>query len=270
MASLKTVLAHVVPLENPATRDLFAPFVSRFADSLRAHDPGCEYELQVIFNGGDIDAQTEAMKSFVDLPVKFDVAGRFVDFERVKFRSYTGAGCDVGSFLFAAKTQAENVFLVCCNTRVYAHRAGWLARLVKAREAFGPGLYATAVSREGGKLHACCRCFGIDSELLAEYPHEITHRDQGQFFETGDGSIFDWCFSQQIAWKLVLFDRQYDIAGVDICDRPETYEWCYKADNIYRRGDQSNMLVHDRHTDYYRDASPEEKSRLERMCFEGK
>lgn len=250
MASIKTVLTYVVPIETPEVETLFRPFVDRFVKSLKDYDPGAEYVLDVILNGGDADAQARAKESFVGLPAAF--------------YTYPEGGMDVGSFLFEAKIVPVPSFLVCCNTRVYAHRDVWLARLVEAREAYGPGLYATAVSREGGRLHACCRCFGIDSDILKQYPHEITSRDQGQFFESGDGCLLTWMQERETPYEKTPLLVHFD--GVCLFDA-DPHAYCWTAPDIYRRGDQSNCLVHDRHTDYYRDASPEEKARLSAMCF---
>lgn len=260
--AMKPIIVFPVPLENEVARDEFRPYVKRFCDSLRQFDPGCEYELAVIFNGGDVDAITETMKTFVDLPFKFDPQGRFLDLEQVKFYRYRGTGCDIGSFLWFSKRKNENVFLVCCNTRVYAHRAGWLKEMMLARGTFGPGLYATAISKESGALHVCCRCFGMDSEDLANYPHSIDSREKGQFFENGAGNLYAWCNQEMMMCYLVTFNEVANIST-------DPSDPCWTASDIYRKGDQSNMLVHDRHSNIYHNASPEEKERLARMCFEG-
>jgi hypothetical protein len=238
---VKNVIVFPVPLENQAVRDLFKPFVKRFCESMRQFPAGKNYELAVVLNG-NVDADS-AKEDFHGLnPV---------------FYEYSGSGYDIGSFQYYASI-CEPCFMVCCVTRVYAHRAGWLDKLVSARDFFGRGLYGTSASQESGKLHVCCRCYAFDSEDFKRYPHAITSRDQGVFFECGDGCLLGFFNDLALPVKVVYWDRVEAVG--------DTREW-QNANNIFRDGDQSNVLVHDRHTDYYRDASTEEKKRLERECF---
>jgi hypothetical protein len=244
-------IVYPAPLETREVRDIFMPFITRFADSLRKFNPGCEYELAVIENGGEEDCIKDCRAQFYDLPVKF-------------YR-YEGTGCDIGSFLWFADQQAENVFQVNCVTRVYAWKAGWLQRLVQNREIIGPSLFGTSASREGGKQHICCRCYAADSDDFSKYPHAIKSRDRGVFFEVGDGCLTEWFLSEEKYVGLVYWDG---VCDMPTCS-PESDFRFQTAKNIFRRGDQSNMLVWDKHSDYYRDADESEKARLARMCFEG-
>jgi hypothetical protein len=41
---------------------------------------------------------------------------------------------------------------------------------------------------------------------------------------------------------------------------------CRSYSNVFRKGDQSNLLVFDRRTDEYQQANPAEKKRLERLA----
>ena len=249
---MKTVIVYTVPMDSPEVWDEFKPLVKRFCHSMRNTEPGCDYEIMAMINHPDPPKfeATETMHIFDGLPMSMC--------------AYAGKGCDVGSFLFYAQNSAaENEFMVCMNTRTFAWKAGWLRRLVEAREMFGPGLYATAVSREGGKLHACCRCFAVDSDDFKKYPHKIESRDQGQFFESGGGNLMEWYYEQNSQVNAIYWSG---VCGGGQSTIPEDF---LKHENIYRRGDQSNMLIKDRHTLIYDEASPEEKLRLQRMCFEG-
>lgn len=237
------MIVYPIPLDNEEVQNLFRPFIRRFADSFRANEPGHPYELALMMNHADADA--EMAEVFRDLTYRC-------------YR-YDGAGFDIGSFQhYTRHCATENVFQVNCVTRVYAHRAGWLKRLVEAREMFGPGLYGTSASREGGKLHVCTRCYAFDSDDFKRYPHHINSRNQGIFFELGDGNLMEWFKAQGLLTIICYW------SGAGTVPEPAGLA------DIYRRGDQSNCLVFDKHTDYYRDSDETEKRRLERMCFEGK
>jgi hypothetical protein len=206
--------------------------------------PGCDYELCPVFNGGDQSVWDTFKENWEGLPVR-------------NHYLYEGAGCDIGSFAFFTSMQEQNVFQVNCVTRVYAHRAGWLNHLVQARYNNGPGLYATSVSREGGHLHACCRCYAFDSDDFKKYPHKIVSRDQGVFFELGEGCLLDWFVAQNLAARVVYWDSVRMIGESDY----------WRVPNCYRDGNQENILVWDKHSQAYAEADDARKRELEQMCF---
>jgi hypothetical protein len=245
--ALKTVIVYPIPVDSSEVWTLFRPFVQRFADSLRQFDPGCEYEIAAVMNHDD--PGEEMNQKFEGLPVKY--------------HRYDGFGFDIGSFQWYAHHCPEPCFMVCCVTRVYAWREGWLKALVDARSLLGPGLYGTSVSREGGKLHCCTRCYAFDSEDFKRYPHQIVSRDQGTFFEVYDGNVLDWFVKEDLEAHVVYWD-----GPTEILDSNDV--WCFAAPEIFRKGQQSNLLIKDRHTLLFDEASPEEKIRLARMCYEGK
>lgn len=250
--AMKTVIVYPVPMESHEVWATFKPFVERFIHSMKNTDPGIEYTLWVVASVGERKDQV-------------DEVGMFKMFEGLPWAGifYCGNGCDIGSFQHFANTTVEkDVFQVNCVTRMYAWKSGWLRRLVEAREMFGAGLYGTSISREGGKLHCCCRCYAFDSHVFKEYPHKIESRDQGVFFELGAGNIYEWFKESRYNAKVVYWD------GVcNISEDPDAH--CWRAPNIYRKGDQSNLLVKDKHSVIFDEASPEERARLQRMCFDG-
>ena len=69
-------------------------------------------------------------------------------------------------------------------------------------------------------------------------------------FESGANSITSWADRAGYPTVLVTVDGRYFKGN-----------W-RKPANIFRRGDQSNMLIHDRHTQLLENASPEEKRKL--------
>lgn len=230
-----------IPLDAQDVWDLFRPYIQRFADTWRKFPPGCDCELIAVVNNSD--ATNELHEIFDGLPVHFV--------------RYDGAGADAASWQHAAKLYPGR-FMLCSTSRAYFHRAGWMARLMEARNEFGPGLYATSASMEGGRFHLCMRVVGIDADIFNLYPYPITSRDQGTFFEIGrdnpDGPFSDWAIKHGVA-MVVYWDLT--IAG----------EMAIGIPNTYRDGNQEQILVWDRHTKIFSDASEEEKQRLRAIAF---
>ena len=235
-----------VPNENADVWEIFLPYVARFCRSWREFAPGCECELVPVLFGDD---PTGAVTNhFRDLPVD-------------QFERYHGGGCDIGAAQWVAEGSAPDDFIVALTSRVYLHRAGWLNHLYQAQKLYGVGLYGTSASREGGNAHICTRCYAMNAELWNVYPHLIDSRDRGTFFEVGAGNpigaLSDWIGQIGLPTCTVYWD------GV----RPKPY-W-FHSDNIFRMGNQENLLVWDKHTDAYRYADDEGKRRLEASCFFG-
>lgn len=226
------IIVYPVPLDNWNT---FRPAVMRFTETMKEFPPGCPYVLIPVFNWGTPVDDIRSM--FYGLKCQYDY--------------YFSDGADAGSWQHVALRHSDR-FLICLTTRCYFFRAGWLYRLVQERKRHGPGLYTTSASHEGGTMHACLRAFGVDAEFLANY-QAIESRDQGTHFEA-DGTFMNFVENNSGTTKLVLWDH--------CLDKPE---W-FSKENRFRNGNQEQMLVWDRHSDAYKNASPEEKQRLERMA----
>ncbi len=231
----------VYPVPMDAWSD-FSKYFYRFTKSVEDNNPEHIHEFVFVANWGEPlephRAKTMDMKA--------------------RWMSYYGHGCDVGSWQHAVSGCLDTDFFVLCTSRVYFHRAGWLNRMMFEREKHGPGLYTTSCSHEGGRLHPCIRCVGIDGKIFRDYPLKYESRDGGTKFETGidspHGSLGDFVKSKGGTVKLVTWDGCYD--------EPD---W-FMVKNRFRDGDQSNMLVFDKHTDAYRDADEAERKRLKQMC----
>jgi len=258
-AVIPVKIIYPVPMESPEVWATFKPFVERFCHSMRNTKTGCDYKVAPILN---IPKDTDTRKQFEEFLPLFDgipiEAGGPAANDLGAF-AYHGQGCDFGSYQHYAKHVAtENEFMVCMTTRCFAWKAGWLRRLVECREKHGLGLYGTSASREGGRLHVCTRAFGMDSDVWKQYPHTIDSRDQGTFVEIFGGNLMEWHWSKGLPAYVVNWTAE-------TCE-PNRY---FEPDNIYRLGDQSNLLVKDKHSLIYDEASPERKKELERMCFDG-
>ena len=245
-------------METPEVWNIFRPFVERFAHSIMNTPCGCDFVVLPVLNYSGELAQSsldEFNSIFERVPGEV-FEQTFGEIPAIARGLYSGAGFDLGSYQFYAQNIAkENTFMVCCSTRVYAWKPGWLKKLVDSRETFGRGIYGTCASREGGRLHVCTRCWGMDSDDFKRYPHQITSRNQGVFVELGDGNLYEWFKSQHLATKIVYQDAVVEVEDYD------------NGTAIYRRGDQSQLLVKDKHSVIFDEASAEEKERLARMCF---
>jgi hypothetical protein len=168
---------------------------------------------------------------------------------------YFGDGFDIGAHQHAANSiPPEYDFAVFCSTQVHFHREGWLKRMVEAREQFGPGLYGAMASRENHPHLRTC-FFGCDPADFRAYPWVINSKALSLEFESGKTGFWTWIRANGRKEVLVAWDGFYD----------ERKDW-RKPDNIFRRGDQSNCLVWDRHTELYAKATPEEKAMLEQLA----
>ena len=210
--------------------------IERFASSFRSYPPGSDYELWAV---GCWGKPTDEIRAW---------------FYGIKTKWYEYYGpCDCISVHQWAASQIEEALLVCMTSRCYFHRSGWLERFVSATEKRGFGLYGASASFELSP-HICNRAYALDAGLLRQYPVEIKGRSDAPKFETGPQSITAFVSSLNLPCLQVTWDG---IQGPQEWREPE---------NIFRKGNQEQCLVWDRHTDIYRDAEPEEKLKLEKLA----
>lgn len=223
-------IVYPVPFDAWAT---FEPFVERFTAAFKGHEPGSPYGLLAVGNWGE---PTDHVREYF-----YGI--------KTQWMVYNGHECDSGSWQHAALGALQEEFFICCTSRVYPYKAGWVKRIVEEREKYGPGLYTTSASAEG-QIHPCTRCFGIDAKLLASYRRWNATTRIGAAYEVGKDSIGQHVRNEGGLLKLVTWDGCY-----------EEKDW-FTVPNRFRDGDQSNLLVWDRHSDIYRDADEAEKKRL--------
>lgn len=165
---------------------------------------------------------------------------------------YMGLGWDIGAFQHVARSlRGIYDFVICANSTVYFWRPGVVARLIEVREEYGDGLYGTTASFERTP-HIRSTCFAFDPETFTRYPLQVSCRDDCFSAESGPESFTKWYQTHDnLKARLVTWDGVYEQKG-----------W-RTPPNIFRRGDQSNCLVRDRHTDIYDKATMETKKQLE-------
>jgi hypothetical protein len=237
---LKTVVTIPIPLDSDEIWDLYRPMIKRFTETWRAYPPGADCTIAAMCcKGRQTDELTDM---FTGLPADFI--------------EYRDDGCDIGSAQSLSHTLTDE-FMVCMTSRCYFWKEGWLKRLVTAREAIGPDLFGCFASRESGRLHLCTRAYCMDAADFQLYPVKIVSRDQGVFFECGEGNLLEWFEARGKKGWVAGWSGVHDKS-----------DW-FKVPNRFRDGDQSDCLLHDRHTLIYELANEEEKKRLQGMANSG-
>ncbi len=208
----------------------------RWAESYLYHEAGHPHELVII-------------NRYADPKHKL--------FSHATQMRYDGGGWDCGAWQFAGKN-IDTDLLVCFNSSTYVTGDGWLRRFVNAVEAKGDGLYGPLTSYEVFP-HVRTPCMIFQPHVINDYPHEVQSRDDTYRFEScgwPDGTLnfSQWVKRKGLPTPLVTWDGVYDLS-----------QW-RAPKNIFRRGDQSNLIVKDRHCEAYEVSDAEGKARLEKLA----
>lgn len=207
----------------------------RLMASYLKFDAGCMHDLVIIDRCGD---------SPDDVP-------------SAKHLRYDGLGWDCGAWQFAgANIDAD--LLVCFNSSAYITGDGWLKRFVDAVEAHGEGLYGPLASYEINP-HIRTPCMAFQPRVIRQYPAKVmdrldTYRFEVFGFNGACPNFTLWVRNRGWQTRLVTWDGNYDLP-----------DW-RKPANIFRRGDQSNLIVRDRHADAYEVSDEAGKRVLERLA----
>lgn len=233
---MRIALVYPVPVDNLG---LFQTDIDKFFETLGKFDPGHEYDL-ILVNSHYRREFGQRLHNAIE-PWADMVHDAIV---------YTGEGCDIGSHQHAAHC-IDYDLMVCCSTRVYFHREGWLSRLMEAVSEFGTGMLYGAMGCYERAPHIRTCFYAISPANFRRYPHLIQNREQTFMFETGAWNFTKWAGAEGITPLMVTWEGIYTTDG-----------W-RTPKNIYRRGDQSNILAWDRHTKIYAEATPERQRELQ-------
>lgn len=182
--------------------------------------------------------------------------GLFDDYA-TEYMRYDGGGWDCGAWKFAGQN-IDTDLLVCFNSSTYVTGGCWLNKFVEAVEKNGDGLYGP-LSSNYIQPHIRTPCMIFQPKIVKAFPWEVRDRDDTYRFEVFGFPPVNQNFTQftrRIGYKtmLVTWDGVYD-----------QWDW-RKPDNIFRRGDQSNLIVKDRHCEAYEVSDAENKVKLEQMA----
>jgi len=170
---------------------------------------------------------------------------------------YDGSGWDCGTWQFAGR-EINADLLVCFNSSTYVTGDGWLKHFVAAVEEYGDGLYGPLASYEIIP-HIRTPCMIFQPYIARSYPMEVNSRDDTYRFEVFGFSpevpnFTQWVRSKGLQTRLVTWDGVYDLP-----------DW-RKPPNIFRRGDQSNLIVCDRHVEAFSVSDADGKAKLEALA----
>jgi hypothetical protein len=242
-------IAYPLPLD---AWDTFKPFVERWVGTYRKHPAGYPHKIIAAYSGPPPGSDVRLL--FDGLPVEF--------------LDYNGGGIDIGAAQFAARRE-DTDFIVGMTSRVYFHRAGWLSRIIGARNEFGRGLYGASGSYERSQSKRLAHVFpnphvrgvlyGVDASDFRAFPYTVTDRATAFQFESGEWNFMEWFRDRGLMVKMVTWSGVYD--------PPLWRDPSLK--NIFRRGDQSDLLVFDKHSDFYSAADNKTKRQLEAWAGDG-
>jgi hypothetical protein len=231
-------LLYTLPLDD----DKFMPCADRWVSTYHKFSPGFAHDIFVCFCNAK---PTEQHRSA---------------FYGMSYQSlrYKGAGWDVGSYQFCSKQLTNYPLVVYQNARSYFYKSGWLKRLMEAREQNPDpnALYGVSASYEACPVrwpmvprainpHIRTTGFATSPNTLSSYPYKIDSRNKCFRFESGDISLSK--FYEEMGWPvwLVTWDGMY-----------RKQDW-RTPNNVFRKGDQSNLLVMDKHAEIFSKSPPE-------------
>ena len=207
----------------------------RFVKTYKEFPAGYDHELVVVFTGAW--ANPDQLAIYENLPIRPMM--------------YSGSGWCSGAHQHASMYITSDIAFYSSN-RTYFVRSGWLARLMEARMKHGYGLYGTMTSFHMSK-HIRTNFYGLDPAYFRNTEHKFESREDTWKLEHGEWNISQFHAKNFPASKMVTWDGEYSMD-----------DW-RKPDNIFRRGDQSNLLVRDRHTDIFDKDTPEHREYIGRV-----
>jgi hypothetical protein len=209
----------------------------RFVESYRAFYAGYAHDLYICVSGASLTQHSMAI-----------LAGT-----HFKALRYNGGGWDIGAYQHAAKHLLDYDFVICLNSQAHVIKANWLLFFAQAFEKFGVGVYGASSSFETfPHIRTCCIAF--PPRLILEYPLDARCRYDAELFEHSPRGFSPWAIEKGLPVCVVTQSGVDQLA--ESRNRP----------NIFRRGSQGELLIHDRHTIIYSSASPAEKEQLERKA----
>lgn len=241
---MKINLLYVIPgpIEGAPGPDMYFPGAQRFIETYRKFPPGAEHDLVLINSNSGMTDQHRVL--FEATP------HRIIDVEQT--------GWDSGAQQAAALQMQDDDWCFFMSSWAHFVMPDWLPKIVAAIEEHGDCLYGTQASGEN-HLHLrgtgyCCR-----AGAFKEYPHLVTSRAASFRWESGDASFDNLSFTN--------FHLKRNGSWLVTPTGCHAHGNWLLIPNGFRSGDQSNILVHDKHTKIYAKSTDDEKQTLHERSY---
>jgi hypothetical protein len=229
----------------PGDTDLMAQS-RKFTESYARFPPGYKHNTIIVCNGS---SPTNEVKSL------------FLKFPNVRYHVHDNSGWDIGAFLASSKLCSSEI-AVCLGTVSYISSGNWMERVVDSWSKYGPGMYGSSASFEVTP-HLNTHGFWCSPKWLRTYPFRVTSKEDRYNFEHGKNHR-PGGNDQMILWKRI---RREGIPVLLVTTDSELEWWDWrKPDNIFRRGDQSNMIFKWRMADVWSSLSGDRKSEESKLA----
>lgn len=161
--------------------------------------------------------------------------------ENLILLEHDNSGWDIGAFQLAAQTFPQADLMLFFGTTTWIKGFGWLRRVVESFEKHGDALYGAMGNRGNTRIgvypHIRTTGFWVRPEHMNQYPVRILRPEQRYPFEHGKDSFTQFMFQSGKRAFVVSWTSEYEMENWD------------SIPNGYHRGDQTNMLFGDRHSD---------------------
>lgn len=214
----RIAVIYVYPIVGDPQHDEGA---QRFVSTYKESPPLANHRLHVVFNGDPPTA--EKLSLFDGL--------------KCEFHQHDDTGWDVGAFQKAAQ-EIDCDMMVFLGGFSHFKRAGWLRRMADVFAQYGDGLYGASSSFERDP-HVRSTGFWCHPMLVRAYPKNVRTYQDRYDFEASNVSITRLAERVRLGCWLVTWEGVY-----------AKKNWRTPT-NIFRRGDQSNALIYDRHFDLF-------------------
>lgn len=215
---MKPLLVYICAVHYRNSMEYFR----RFVESYINNPPGAEHYTVIVANGG---------------PFKKEHYNLFDRMGECTYHYGDNIGYDLGAYISISRDiKYPSNTMFCCGTSLYFKKPGWLKRLLDVWDEYGPSIYGT-LSTHQIRPHIRTTGFLVPKFMLFTYPHPTITLAQRYNFEHGEESI---CW-----WARILKHRPLVVSWMGVHD---WQEW----ENIplgYRKGNQSNCLCYDSHSD---------------------
>lgn len=165
---------------------------------------------------------------------------------------YTGNGWDIGAYQDAAQYLTDYDVVMCLNSQAFPVKENWLLSFYREFSRYGTGVFGACSSFQ---IYPHIRTASIVTtpELLNSYPLRVRSRQEGCIFEHSSHNFSLWALGLGIPVGTVSthgFTSLQDSRCLP---------------NVFRKGDQSALLVEDRHTLHFKALSASEKGHYTHM-----